>query len=390
MECSSLKIADWWGRCFETIVKRIYQHMNGNNLNKTKRIAILIEQKFEDAEFQVPYKGLKMAGMDVVVLGSRMNDEYKGKQGKVAVKPDGTTTEARPEEFDAVVIPGGMAPDMMRTNPNTVRFVQQAMVQGKLIAAVCHGPQVLIQGDLLKGKNATGFLSIAKDMQNAGANYINEPLVVDGNLITSRQPGDLAIFTTAILSRLGYGGKEAALPNESDLNADWWKLADSWGGSTKAEIVQGLNTALAGERYSHEAFGSYSEKTSDPEVRSLFQEIIHNKERHIQHLEARLETFNEKPSLPAKAAETFAKLKTSLQGSDEMSLLRRALGYLQTGVVDTFYLRNQYTDPVSTALFTEIETDLAHYEQRLVELYHTRLGAQSAQPARPTTGAAAG
>ena len=367
--------------------------MNSNNLgdSKTKkRVAILIEQKFEDAEFQVPYKGLKMVGMDVAVLGSRMNEEYKGKQGKVSIKPDGTTTEARPEEFDAVIIPGGMAPDFMRTNPNTVRFVQTAMTQGKLIAAVCHGPQVLIQGDLLKGKNATGFLSIHKDMQNAGANYINEPLVVDGNLITSRQPGDLAIFTTAILSRLGYGGKEAALPDERDLTADWWKLADAWGGSTKAEIVQGLNTALVGEHYSRQAFETYAEKTSDSEARSLFQEIVQNKEHHIQHLEARLDALNEKPSLPAKAAETVAKLKTSLQGSDEISLLRRAIGDIQTGVVDTFYLRNQYTDPVSTALFTEIEIDLARYEQHLAELYHARIGSGHAQPAKPTSSAAFG
>jgi hypothetical protein len=90
--------------------------------------------------------------------------------------------------FDAVIIPGGMAPDKMRRNPNTVGFVQDAMQQGKLVAAVCHGPQVLIEGDLLRGKQATGFIAIRKDMINAGANYIDEPLVIDGNLITSRQP----------------------------------------------------------------------------------------------------------------------------------------------------------------------------------------------------------
>ena len=107
----------------------------------------------------------------------------------------------------------------------------------------------------------------------------------NGNLITSRQPGDLAIFTTAILSRLGYGGKAAALPEETDPNADWWKLADSWGGSSKGEITQGLNTALAGERYAQEAFDQYAQKTSDEGLRNLLKEIIANKQYHIKKLE---------------------------------------------------------------------------------------------------------
>jgi protease I len=364
--------------------------MVSNNQGMPKRVAILIENGVEDAEFQIPYKALKMAGMEVVVLGSRTNESYKGKQGKLSMQADATTTEALPNEFDAVIIPGGMAPDKMRTNPNTVRFVQQAMEQEKLIAAVCHGPQVLIEADLLKGKNATGFLAIRKDMENAGANYINEPLVVDGNLITSRQPSDLAIFTTAILSRLGYGGKEAALPSENDANAEWWKLADAWGGSTKGEIVSAINTSLGGERYSHEAFQHYAEKSSDFEVRSLLQEMIANKEHHIQLLEARLHELGEKPSLPAKAADAYAKLKTSLQGSDESAMMRRVLGDIQTGVVDTYNLMLKLTDPATVRLLTQIEADLAQYEQRFAELYHQRFGAQSVttKSAKPSTGAA--
>ncbi|HEY9695093.1 MAG TPA: DJ-1/PfpI/YhbO family deglycase/protease [Oculatellaceae cyanobacterium] len=364
--------------------------MSQNNSNSSKRVAILVEKMVEDSEFQVPHQALKQAGMEVVVLGSRMNEQYPGKQGKVSIKPDATTTEARPEYFDAVIIPGGAAPDMMRTNPNTVRFVKEAMAQGKLIAAVCHGPQVLIEADLLRGKNATGFDSIRKDIENAGAKYYDEPLVVDGNLITSRRPGDLAIFTTAILSRLGYGGKEAALPHENDITAEWWKLANAWGGSTKGEIVQALNTALAGERYSREAFDNYAQKASTVDARSLFQEIAQNKQHHIQLLEARLDAFSEKPSLQAKAAETIAKINEALKGSDEIALLRRALGDIQTGVVDTYYLRNMLTDPITVALLAEIEVDLAQYEQRVAQIYHSLIGAQPAQAAKPTSAAAMG
>lgn len=364
--------------------------MVNNHQGKAKRVAILVENGFEDSEFQIPYKALQLANIETIVLGSRMNEQYKGKMAKVTASPDGTTTEARPEDFDAVIIPGGMAPDVMRTNPNTVRFVTRAMELGKLVAAVCHGPQVLIEGDLLKGKNATGFMAIRKDMENAGANYINAPLVVDGNLITSRQPGDLAIFTTAILSRLGYGGKEAALPAVNDVNAEWWKLADAWGGSTKGEIVKAINTSLAGDRYSQETFEQYLQKVSDPNLRSLLQEMIQNKQQHIQMLEARLDALGEKPSLTTKAAEPYAKVKTALQGSEEMDIVRRILGDIQTGVVDTFQLRNTLTDPVTVALLTEIEADLAKYERRVADFYHASFGAETAKPAKPTTGTAVG
>ncbi|MEH1905103.1 MAG: DJ-1/PfpI/YhbO family deglycase/protease [Nostoc sp.] len=358
-----------------------------SNHSSKKKVAILIEQAVEDAEFTVPYNGLKQAGIEVVVLGSRVNENYKGKQGKLSIQADGTTTEAIAAEFDAVVIPGGMAPDKMRRNPNTVRFVQEAIQQGKLVAAVCHGPQVLIEGDLLKGKQVTGFSAIAKDIINAGANYLDEPVVVDGNLITSREPGDLPIFTTAILSRLGYGGKDAALPNEKDTGAEWWKLADAWGGSTKSDIAKGLNSALAGERYSLEAFQKYLEKESDSEVKSVFQEIINNKQRHIEKLESYLHLLGEKPSLGANIANQYAKVKTALTGSDDIYQLRSALGDVQTGIGDIGNLSAMLTDPVATAIFKQIYHDLLKSEQRLVEVYRARIVAQI-QPPQPTTGAA--
>lgn len=358
-----------------------------NNQSAKKKVAILIENGVEDAEFIIPCNGLKQAGIEVVVLGARMNEKYKGKQGKLSVQADATTAEVTASEFDAVVIPGGMAPDKMRRNPLTVHFVQQAVQQGKWVAAVCHGPQLLIEGDLLQGKTVTGFSAIRKDIINAGADFQDRPLVVDGNLITSREPGDLAIFTTAILKRLGYGGKEAALPDENDLHAEWWKLADAWGGSTKGDIVKGLNTALSGERYSLEALEKYAEKESDTEVKALFQEAIANKQRHIEKLETYLQILGEKPSLIANIAGQYAKVKTALTGSDDIYQLRCALGDVQTGIGDIGNLCAMYTDPVATAIFKEIYQDLVQYEQRLVQLYRARVGAE-VQPPKPTTGAA--
>ncbi|MBD2570064.1 DJ-1/PfpI/YhbO family deglycase/protease [Anabaena lutea] len=362
-------------------------HNNNSSNSGNKKVAILIEQGVEDLEFIVPYNGLKQAGIEVVVLGSRMNEKYKGKRGKLSKQADATTTEAIVDEFAAVVIPGGMAPDKMRLNCNTVCFVREAMKQGKLIAAVCHGPQVLIEGDLLKGKQVTGFTAIRKDISNAGANYIDEPVVVDGNLITSREPGDLAIFTTALLNRLSYGGKDAGLPNEKDTSAEWWKLADAWGGSTKNEILKGLNTALAGERYSMEALEHYLEKESDQEVSALFQEMILKKQHHIKKLETYLNRLHEKPSLAANIANQYAQFKTALTGSDDIYQIRCALGDIQTGIGDLSNLSAMYTDPVATAIFKEIHNDLGKDEQRLIELYRARIAA-GIKPPTPTSGAA--
>jgi protease I len=357
---------------------------------KTKKVAILIENHFEDSEFTIPRAALERAGAEVTVLGSRTNEKYTGKQLKVSVEADATTTDARASDFDAVVIPGGMAPDKMRTNMKTVRFVQDALQAGKLVAAVCHGPQVLIEGDLLRGKRATGFRAIRKDMQNAGAQFENAPLVEDGNLLTSRRPADLPIFAAAVLRRLGLAPLPANvhIPGEGDLSAEWWPVAEVWGGQSKQEIIDGINTAVRGERYALTAFEKYEEKAHDASIKSLFTEIVASKRRHVELLEGRLRALGGEPGLQETGAGAWATLKSWLQSSDDTALLQRAMGDLQTGVVDAFNLTNQFTDPVTAALFDQIEVDLARHEQRVADLYHARLGAGSTGPASPSTGAA--
>lgn len=358
--------------------------MNGQT--NQKRVAILIEQGVEDSEFQIPYNALKKAGAEVVVLGSRVNEEYKGKQNKVAIKADATTTEAIAADFDAVIIPGGQAPDKMRTNMKTVRFVQDAMNAGILVASVCHGPQVLIEGDLLKGVRATGFRAIRRDMQNAGAEFIDEALVIDDNLITSRRPGDLPIFTTAILQHLGLNVPDTTLPTVGDLDAGWWKLGEAWGGSSKSEIVQAINTAISGERYGLEAFQNYSNNATDDAMKELFQEICQHKQQHIQMLESRLNVLGEKPSAIANMSNIYADIKAFFQTNyTDVDVLRRALGDLQTGVVDTFNLRNKITDPQTVAIFDQMEVTIAQDEQRLSDLYKDRLGDRTPQAPNPTS-----
>ncbi len=350
------------------------------------RVAILVEQHFEDSEFQIPYTALQETLAEVTVLGSRVNETYVGKNGKVSIKADATTTEMLAEDFDAVIIPGGAAPDAMRTNMKTVRFVQNAVERDRLVAAVCHGPQVLIEGDLLKNINATGFRAIRKDMQNAGAIFDDAPLVVDGKLITSRQPGDLAVFTTAILRRLGLSIKGTVLPDENDISAEWWKLAEGWGGSTKDEIVEAINTAIRGEHYALHAFEHYAEKVSDDDLKREFNKICSTKRVHIHRLEERLSALGGEKTFQAEASGAWATLKSWLQSSDDVSVLRRALGDLQTGVVDTYRLRNSLTDPATVDIFDKMEVAIAEQEQEVADLYHARARKGKVKAASPTTG----
>lgn len=352
----------------------------------TTRVAILVENGFEDSEFHVPYTALQRTDAEIMVLGTRMNEEYKGKRGKVSIKPDATTTEVLSDDFDAVVIPGGNAPDHIRVNDHAVNLVMNAMAQGKLIAAVCHGPQVLIEADQLRGKQATGFRAIRKDMQNAGATYIDDPVVVDGNLITARRPGDLPMFTTMILSYLGLSMDET-LPDPSDKTYDWWELGAKWGGSSRQDITNVINTALIGERYTMGAFRQYNEKITDVEANVVFSEVITAKENHIERLEVRLRQLDETITWQAIGSEAFATLQGWLQSTDETEILRRALGDLQTGLVDATRFSAQLTDPVTSDMLDRIANNLGRLEARVGDLYRARLGSNVEAPL-PTTMAA--
>lgn len=358
--------------------------MASKKASEAKKVAILLENQFEDLEFQIPHTALQQAGASVSVLGSRMNDEYKSYRGTVSIKPDATATEVSAEDFDALVIPGGS----IRTNPNVVRLVMDALIQGKWIAAVGYGPQILIEANQLKGKQVTGCRAIRKDIENAGATYLDAPTIMDGHLITARRPSDLPIFTTTLLRRLDLTIEGTHLPDTAEHTYEWWELGEAWGGASRREIVQALNTAIVGERYTLEAFRQYGYRVSDEDLRLLLREISDLKQRHVQRLEDRLhKTFHEQVSWQALGSEAYAALQSWLQSSDEISILRRSLGDVQTGVIDTYRLCNQLTDPLTVDILDVIEQDLARYEQRLATLYRNRAG-ECVQPPIPTTVAA--
>lgn len=167
-----------------------------------KRVAILAEEDFEDTELMEPMRAMKDAGATVVIVGSGSKKSYKGKRGSAEVKADATADEVDVSDFDAVVIPGGYAPDKMRLHRPMIDLVQKAHAAGKIIAAVCHGPQLLISAEIVKGRRMTSWPSVAIDLRNAGAIWVDEPVVRDGNIITSRKPSDLPQFDEAIIAAL--------------------------------------------------------------------------------------------------------------------------------------------------------------------------------------------
>ncbi len=175
-------------------------HLHAMSLSGRK-VAILVESLYEDLEFWYPYYRLKEAGAEITVLGTGSGALYKGKHGLEA-KPDMLVDQAESDAFDAVIVPGGYAPDYMRRYPSLLGFVKEMHARGKVVAAICHAGWVLASAGLVKGLSMTCFSSIKEDMVNAGASYVDRPVVNDRNIITSRSPADLPAFCKEIIAAL--------------------------------------------------------------------------------------------------------------------------------------------------------------------------------------------
>jgi len=167
-----------------------------------KRIAILAEEHFEDSELTEPLRAMKDAGARVLIVGSGSKKSYRGKRSLAEVTVDTTADKVEASQFDAIIVPGGYAPDKMRLHQPMVDLVREAHAEGKIIAAICHGPQLLISADIVKGRRVTSWPSVAVDLKNAGAIWVDEPTVRDGNIITARKPADLPKFNKAIIEAL--------------------------------------------------------------------------------------------------------------------------------------------------------------------------------------------
>ena len=169
-----------------------------------KTIAILAEDGYQELELHYPRLRFIEAGAAVRVLGTGSN-EYASEKG-YGVEVDDDVADASPDDFDAVVIPGGMAPDRMRRHRPMVDFVRAMNEQGKPVAWICHAGWMAASADIVRDRRVTSFHSIRDDMANAGGNWVDEEVVVDGNLISSRTPPDLPAFCRAIIEALTPGG----------------------------------------------------------------------------------------------------------------------------------------------------------------------------------------
>jgi protease I len=168
---------------------------------KGKRILILVETFYNEFEFWYPYYRLKEAGAHVTVVGSGSAETYKSKSG-LPVKADITADKVAADDYDGVVIPGGYAPDHMRRYPAMVSLVKAFSDAEKMVAAICHAGWMLVSADIIRGRMVTSFFSIKDDLVNAGGNWVDKEVVVDGNLVTSRTPDDLPAFMRAIIGVL--------------------------------------------------------------------------------------------------------------------------------------------------------------------------------------------
>ncbi|RLF23026.1 MAG: protease [Thermoprotei archaeon] len=192
---------------------------------KGKKVVILAAHEFEDVELLYPFVRLSEEGAEVIIVpvkaglhprpafaekpvtgryGTPIPLEVFGEGERYIVKK---LEEVKPEDIDAVIIPGGYSPDSLRIIPEVLDFIRRAHEQGKIIAAICHGPQVLISAGLVKGRKVTSYVAVKDDLINAGAEFIDQPVVRDGNIITARVPDDLPEFCLAIIEALSKSTK---------------------------------------------------------------------------------------------------------------------------------------------------------------------------------------
>lgn len=172
------------------------------------RVVILATHGFEQSELMVPRDRLREAGAKVDIVSPEAGQirGWNEKDWGESVAVDKTLDQARPDDYDAIVLPGGQInPDLLRINQKALQFIRSFLDSGKVVAAVCHAPWLLVELDALRGRRATSYKSIKTDVKNAGANWVDEQVVVDKGIVTSRNPGDLEAFSSKIIEEIEEG-----------------------------------------------------------------------------------------------------------------------------------------------------------------------------------------
>lgn len=175
---------------------------------KNLRVAILTENGFEQSELTSPKEAMEQAGVKVDIVSPQAKEvkAWDVDNWGITIPVDVTLDKAKPEDYDGLMLPGGVLnPDKLRMNPKAVNFVKHFLEAGKPLASICHGPQTLIETKMIEGKKMTSYPSVKTDLMNAGVNWVDEEVVVDNGLVTSRSPKDLNAFNKKLLEELAEG-----------------------------------------------------------------------------------------------------------------------------------------------------------------------------------------
>jgi protease I len=227
-----------------------------------KQAVVLVEDQYQELELWYPLLRLKGAGMEVQVVGTGSATTYKGKYG-YPVDVDAAADEVQAKDVDALVIPGGYAPDRLRRYPAVLKLVRDVFEADRIVAAICHAGWVLVSAGIVRGRTLTSFSAIKDDLVNAGAVWVDEEVVQDGNLITSRNPLDLPAFTDAIIASLG-GVEASGLERVSE----------------RTDALEALRLAIRSEEAAKRFYSLAEQKTEDPEAKNVFRRLAEDEERH--------------------------------------------------------------------------------------------------------------
>ena len=165
-------------------------------------IAVILDDLFEDVEYIKPATAFKKVGHNLIIIGLKKGKTVRGEHKETEVKIEKAIEDVSVDEFDALLIPGGYSPDKLRAHEKAVKFVETFVKTDKPVFAICHAPQLLITAKVLENRKITGYKSIIQDIKNAGAEYIDQEVVVDGNIVSSRNPKDIPAFIKESLKKL--------------------------------------------------------------------------------------------------------------------------------------------------------------------------------------------
>lgn len=203
-----------------------------------RRIIILVENQYQELELWYPLLRLQEEGIEAKLVGPGLEETFLGRHGFPA-KAEMVTSSVSPRDFDGVIIPGGFAPDYLRRLPVVTNLVREMYQQGKLIGSLSRGPWVLISADIVRGKRITGLISLRDDVNNAGGEFVDAPVVVDGNIITARGPSELPLFMREVLAFLW-----RSRPRLNEPHPDGWLVDSSGNVASLGQVIKGKPSLL--------------------------------------------------------------------------------------------------------------------------------------------------